>query len=95
DAKRPWAERRRIVFQQWDDCAEPLPKIPVLTDAAADEIAKLRAEAAADARATIEAFVRRHARPGTSRAYAPGELEALNARRRTAVRFDPYAESRP
>ena len=94
DAGRPWAERRRIVFQQWDDCAEPLPVIPVLSDAAADEIAELRAEAAADARKTIEAFVRRHARPGTSRAYASRELAALNARRRTAVRFDPYAETK-
>jgi len=95
DERRPLAERRRLVFQHWDDCADVVAKGRLPGDAAADEIASLRASAAADARATIESFVRRHAPRGSARAYAARELESLNARRRTAVRFDPYAESRP
>jgi hypothetical protein len=95
DLRRPLAERKRLVFQHWDDCADVVAKGRALTDAAADEIASLRADAAADARQTIESFVRRHAPRGTARAYAARELDSLNARRRTAVRFDPYAESRP
>jgi hypothetical protein len=93
DNQKPLSERKRLLFQHWDDCAEVVPKGRALTDAAADQIAELRASAAADARETIESFVRRHAPRGSPRAYAARELESLNARRRTAVRFDPYAES--
>lgn len=95
DENKPLGERKRLLFQHWDDCADVVPKRRPLTDAAADEIASLRALAAADARETIEAFVRRHAPRGTERAYAARELDSFNARRRTAMRFDPYAESRP
>ncbi len=94
DETRPLAERRRLLFQHWDDCAEVVPNRRALPDAAADEIATLRADAATEARAIIEAFVRRHAPPTSARAYPRGELAKLNARRRTALPFDPYAHPR-
>jgi hypothetical protein len=92
DGRRPWTEKRRIVFQKWDDCVDAGPDRPAFAEAAADELATLRAEAAENARRTIEAFVRRHAPAGSQRAFAAAELERLNAKRRSAVRFDPYAE---
>lgn len=94
DGGRSIAERRRIIFQHWDDCADVVPNRRALPDAAADEIAVLRADAATEARAIIESFVRRHAPPASARAYPARELANLNARRRTALPFDPYLSSR-
>jgi hypothetical protein len=94
DGTRSMAERRRIIFQHWDDCAEVVPNRRALPDAAADEIATLRADAATEARAIIEAFVRRHAPAHSARAYPTRELAGLNERRRTALPFQPYSSPR-
>lgn len=75
---RRWtpAERRRILFQLWDDCAE----------AGRDDVVR----AAAQARATIVEFVRELLPRGSADAYTDAELEELNASRGSSARFEPY-----
>lgn len=72
------AERRRILFRLWDEVAE-----------------KGDAEllhAAAEVRATIAAFIRANLPAGGPSAYSAGELEALNEKRQSRARFDPYSQ---
>lgn len=73
------AERRALVFEMWDECIE----------GGDDERGRL-AEAA---RATIAAFIRRAFPAGGPDAYSAAELAALNGRRHSTLRFDPYAGS--
>ncbi len=70
------AERRQMIFKLWDECAEEGATEVVTT--------------AAQVRATIVAFVRKHLAWGTVVAYTPAELEALNQHRQSKARFDPY-----
>ena len=70
-------ERRRLLFTLWDECAET---------GSAEVLATARA-----VRATIVAFIRRRLPRGSRAAYPDAELEALNARRTSRQRFDPYA----
>jgi hypothetical protein len=83
DTSRDAAARRRALFELWDDCAE------AGESASPEDVA--RAEAGAKARRVIEAFVRRTAVPNTANAYSAAELARLNAKRRSTVRFEPYA----
>jgi hypothetical protein len=69
-------DQRRTIFELWDECL----------DGKEDTAQSIGAAA----RATITAFIRRAFPPGTARAYPAAELAALNARRSSAVRFDPY-----
>ena len=71
------AARRRLLFTLWDECAET----------GSDEVVT----AARAVRAAIVAFVRRRLPAGSRAAYTSAELEALNARRTSRARFDPYA----
>lgn len=77
------AERRARLFARWDECDEP-------SGSESDDDAT-RTKAAANARFTIEAFVRRVAPPGSTHAFTTAELTKLNASRRSVARFDPYA----
>jgi hypothetical protein len=70
------ARRRALVFQMWDDCAEE----------GSPEVLRH----AEQARATIEAFVQRHLPEGSPQAFSEAELLALNERRVSRVRFEPY-----
>ena len=80
DARLDWEqtrdvrERKRAVFELWDDCAE---------SGDADLV-----QGARDARATIATFVQAHLTG--SDAYTPGELAELNAHKMSTATFAPY-----
>ena len=93
---RSTAEKRRILFERWDECDElvelsyvGLPKDAILT------IERARMRAAERARARILRFVRKALPPGTPEAYTPDDLRRLNARRRSRRPFEPYAPAPP
>lgn len=80
----PLVERRRRIFVVWDECAE----LRGTEGSATDET---RAEAGMRARDRIERLVRLIAPRGSPQQYTPAELLRLNAGRRSAGRFEPYA----
>ncbi|HUH02756.1 MAG TPA: hypothetical protein VML75_12245 [Kofleriaceae bacterium] len=69
-------QRRRALFELWDECAER---------GAANVV-----EAGATARATIEAFIRRELAAGTAHAFTDAELARLNQVRQSGRAFAPY-----
>ncbi len=88
DVRVPLAERKRRLFQRWDECAEPSATPPGATPEERE-----RAREGGIARKRIEAFVRRHAERGSALGYSRAELDALNAKRASQHRFDPYDAS--
>jgi hypothetical protein len=68
--------RRELVFEMWDECI--------------DDEADGDLNLGAAARATLLAFIRRAFPEGSSEAYTPTELTALNKRRTSRALFDPY-----
>jgi len=70
------ALRRRILFALWDECAE--------------HGNQLLRTGGAQARATIEAFVRRELPADSPEGFSRDELAALNRIRTSEQRFDPY-----
>jgi hypothetical protein len=70
--------RREQLFQLWDECDEPRSEDD---DGAA---------AGVQARKMIAGFIRAELAANTDRAYPAEELAALNARRQSRERFDPY-----
>jgi hypothetical protein len=72
-------ERRRIIFELWDDCAEQGDR-EVL-------------EAASQVRASIIGFIRRRLPEGSVAGYGADELARLNRGRLSRQTFDPYGES--
>jgi hypothetical protein len=75
------AERRRVIFTLWDDCAEEGDE-PILAASAA-------------ARRHIIGFIHSRLPADGADAYQATELAELNATRRSAVAFDPYVTSSP
>lgn len=73
----PAAERRRILFRLWDECAEDGP----------GEVVR----AAGLVRATIIGFIRTHLPQSSADAYTAGELKHLNRIRASHQAFSPYA----
>ncbi|HEU5055330.1 MAG TPA: hypothetical protein VFU21_02340 [Kofleriaceae bacterium] len=71
------AGKRRLLFTLWDECAET---------GSAEVLASSRA-----VRAAIVAFIRRRLPRGSRAGYRSRELDALNARRTSRERFEPYA----
>jgi hypothetical protein len=71
------AQRRRVLFDLWDECAEEGDE-PLLTASAA-------------ARKHIVGFIRSRLAAGTPDAYTADELATFKATRRSTARFDPYA----
>ena len=69
-------DRRERLFALWDECLED-----------GDDV---RARHGRIARDTIMAFIRRNLPEGNSDAFLPEELQALNQRRRSRARFEPY-----
>jgi hypothetical protein len=93
DAERTEVERREQLFQRWDECVEAMSvKVDGFGDAAKSSLDALREKAGGEARASIEAFIRRHLPKGSEDAYTPEELRELNRRRHSEERFDPYAQ---
>ncbi|MCA9712125.1 MAG: hypothetical protein KDK70_40185, partial [Myxococcales bacterium] len=83
DSTRSEVERKRAVFELWDECEESI--------AGGSEADAERGAAAEEARRRIERFVRRVAPPGSAMAYSADDLARLNAGRRSRQRFEPYA----
>ncbi len=79
------ARRREIVFALWDDAA--CAAIPPEVD---EPLAAERASAAGDARARIEAFVRRWMPRSSKLGFTSSELAKLNAKRCSPTPFVPY-----
>jgi len=94
DSSRVLALRRALLFQRWDECDERvgqgLPSDTELPTEAVSMIDQARLEAAARARRSIEAFIRRQLPRGTPRGYTATELAEFNRRRVSVEVFDPY-----
>lgn len=91
DASNSEAERREALFRRWDECEEGLPvALPGFADADTSELDDMRRSAGAQARETIERFVRRQLPEGSPQAFTAEELRRLNASRRSRARFAPY-----
>jgi hypothetical protein len=91
DASKPASERRRLLFERWDECEEGDGSAePLRLTTAVEAPDAIRAQAGERGRATIEAFVREHVPAGSGDGYGAAELEALNGRRKSERRFDPY-----
>jgi hypothetical protein len=78
----PFAERKRLIFELWDE-SEP-------SAAATGPLEQDTRDAAATARHQIEHTIRRLAPAGSRNAFTPEELESLNAQRRSEQAFAPY-----
>ena len=89
DGTLPAATRRRLLFQRWDDCTEPLAR-QTAVPAAAPSIDEARLQTAAAARETIEGFVLRHLGPGSAEGFTHAELRQLNEARTSREPFAPY-----
>jgi hypothetical protein len=76
EARWPAAQRRRVIFELWDECSED----------GAEELVR----ASQAVRATIEAFVRKRLPRGSADAFTDDELDAINAGRGDRPRFRPY-----
>jgi len=87
DLERLWrgsgspAEKRRLLFQLWDECAET----------GSDDVLRT----AAAMRGAITGFVRRRLPAGSRLAFTAAELADFNAHRTSAERFAPYAAPSP
>jgi hypothetical protein len=86
DRSRTLAERRRELFERWDECEEAIAE-------AASEADLERGRGGEELRRRIEAFVRQVAPAGSAHAFDEAELSRLNARRRSRQRFDPYGRA--
>ncbi len=75
-SRRSVAEKRAILFDLWDDCAEDGPK-EVLRYG---ELARL----------TILDFIQKHLPEGSEEAYTELEIDRMNRRRASSRRFAPY-----
>lgn len=75
-------ERKRALFELWDECGE-----------AGDTAEPALAAAGEAARATVLEYIQREM-TGPD-AYSAGELRALNSRRTSEIAFEPYARVRP
>jgi hypothetical protein len=76
---RTLSEKKNILFDLWDECAEDGPA-EVLRHS---ELA----------RATVVEFIHRNLPERSGAAYSPAELASLNRRRLSKRRFDPYDRS--
>lgn len=91
DTSKSASERRRVLFERWDEseegdgASEPLR---VTTAALAPDA--IRGQAGARARTAIEAFVRQRLPAGSGDAFTTQEIEALNTRRKSVRPFEPY-----
>ena len=93
-SSKPPHTRRGLIFATWDDCEEQLEiDLGDFSDSHASKIDELREDAGVEARAKIIEFIQRHIPSDSADAFTPAELVAMNRRRRSTERFEPYAES--
>ncbi len=78
-AARPAAQRRRELFELWDDCAET-GEAELVT-------------AGGQARLALLGFIRSHLPADSAEAYSARELAALNRKRTSRQPFAPYADA--
>ncbi|WAS98144.1 hypothetical protein [Nannocystis punicea] len=83
DAKLPLTERKRRIFERWEECEDA-------TSTRRTDIDDMRLDVARTARAKIEAFVRQVAPLGSPQAFTDEELDRFNAGRAGKTRFRPY-----
>jgi len=83
DESRSLADRKRELFERWDECEEAME--------GGSETDAERGREGEEVRRKIEAFVRQVAPSGSPQAFDAAELSRLNAGRRSRQRFDPYA----
>jgi hypothetical protein len=85
------ARKREILFERWDECEDRLG-VPMegLPPDAIPDVDEMRRRAADEARAEIEAFIRKHASMRGDDAFDAKELARYNGRRRSVRRFAPY-----
>lgn len=101
DETRTLAERKRALFELWDECEESmegdaagsLRDEPDRAAGAVSEVDAERGRGGEAMRRRIEAFVRQVAPVGSAQAFDTAELSRLNARRHSRQRFDPYARA--
>lgn len=92
DAERTVVQRRERLFQRWDECVEAMSvRLEGFGDAPKSTLDELRERAGGEARASIEAFIRKHLPKDSEDAYPPDELRELNRRRHSEEPFDPYS----
>ncbi len=93
DDSLPPEQKRRRVFELWDDCDELIPaptnELPTTAHSRIDEI---RLDAAWQGRRKIERWVRLQWPAKGKLAYREAELEQLNSTRLSHESFDPYVE---
>jgi hypothetical protein len=76
ESERPPEQKREVLFDLWDDCAEDgAPEVMRY-----GELARL----------TILEFIQRHLPRGSRDAYTEVEVDQLNARRVSSRPFAPY-----
>jgi hypothetical protein len=76
--EQTFAQRRRVLFELWDECEEQGDAAVVAATAAA--------------RSAILGFIRGRLPAGSAEAYSEEELAALNRQRHSRQRFAPYAD---
>lgn len=85
------SERRRILFDRWDECEDRLGvELDGIPPDAITEVDQVRRAAAENARDEIERFIRRHLASGNA-GFTESELRKYNDRRVSIRTFDPYA----
>ncbi len=91
DTSTPASERRRVLFERWDECEEGvISSGPLRVTTAVEAPDALRGQAGARARLAIEAFVRMRLPAGSGDAFGSKELHGFNARRKSVQPFAPY-----
>lgn len=84
------AERKRLLFELWDDCEEPVGELPGFQTADASALDESRRRYAKAARQKIIRFIRSVVPADGADAYTDAEIAALNQRRVSEQRFAPY-----
>lgn len=88
---RPPHRRRILIFERWDECEETIAvDLGDFSDGARSQIDELRANAGTRARAQIIEFIVTLIPEHSDERYTEAELLAMNKRRQSTERFDPY-----
>jgi hypothetical protein len=84
------SERKRLLFERWDECEEAEGEFPGFQTADASALDESRRGYAKAARQKVLRFIRSVAPEGGADAYTEAEIAELNRRRVSTQRFAPY-----
>jgi hypothetical protein len=84
------SERKRLLFERWDECEEEVGEFPGFQTADASALDDSRTAYAKASRQKIIRFIRSVAPPDGVDAFTVAELEELNRRRVSTQAFAPY-----